>query len=80
MAEFLVYLGAGTDVAMSKQVFVKSRKQLVKVRRRIHLSLTIANKLLVAVFFQFPKLLLLYEDKDQQKALGRMETKDQYVR
>lgn len=36
-----VYLWAGMDVAMAKQVFVKSRQQLVEVTGRISLSLAI---------------------------------------
>lgn len=36
-----MYLRAGMDVAMGKQVFVKSGQQLVEVRGRISLSLTI---------------------------------------
>lgn len=43
------------NVAMGKQVFVKSRKELVEVTGRISLSLAITVELLVTVFLQFPK-------------------------
>lgn len=56
-----MYLRAGMDVAMGKQVFVKSGQQLVEVRGRISLSLTITWQLFVTVFLQFAKRSLLYE-------------------
>lgn len=57
----VVYLRARMDVAMGKQVFVKSRQQLVEMTGRISLSLVITGELLVTVFLQFPKCLLLYK-------------------
>lgn len=64
VADSAMYLRAGMDVAMGEQVFVKSRQQLVEVRRRISLSLAIARQLLVTVFLQFPKCPLLYEHRE----------------
>lgn len=56
---FVLYLVARMDVAMGEQVFVKSRQQLMEVTGRISLALVITGELLVTVFLQFPKCLLL---------------------
>lgn len=69
----VVYLRARMDEAMGKQVFVKSRQQLVEVTGRISLSLAITGKLLVTVFLQFPKCPLLYEYTTTKMHVDRKE-------